>query len=175
MLRHPANSSTGVVARLAVALAFIFLTAQARAQQIAETDVGPFGNLAGTWSGSGTISVNNGSTERIRCRVNYVVGGAGTNVKQELRCASDSYKFELTSNVNYNDGYITGRWTETTRNVGGNVSGRASSTEIEGLVESSGFAANLSVQTRGDRQSVVIKPRGIDVTEVAMTLRKGGH
>ena len=67
---------------------------------------------------------------------------------------------------------ITGNWSESNRGAGGTVRGRVRGGNIEALVESSAFSAVLSVNTEGDRQSVSIRPRGIDVTEVSMTLRK---
>src|SRR4051812_16003434 len=41
----------------------------------------PFAGLAGTWSGSGTVSLSGGARERIRCRSTYQVGGEGTVVR----------------------------------------------------------------------------------------------
>jgi len=60
---------------------------------------GPFAGLNGSWSGSGTVSLADGSKERIRCRANYTVDATGSGLRQSLRCASDSYKFDLASNV----------------------------------------------------------------------------
>ncbi len=59
----------------------------------------PFTAMSGSWSGSGTITTSNGNKERIRCRAKYDVDGAGSNLDLTLRCASDSYNFELQSNV----------------------------------------------------------------------------
>ena len=33
--------------------------------------------MAGVWSGGGTVTLDDGSTERIRCRATYAVGGGG--------------------------------------------------------------------------------------------------
>ena len=60
---------------------------------------GPFAGMAGNWSGGGTITLDDGSSERIRCRATYAVGAGGNGLNQTLSCASDSYKFNLTSNV----------------------------------------------------------------------------
>src|ERR1700744_1237291 len=74
----------------AAGLAFIVTTGQGANAQPAK---GPFARLAGSWSGSGTIAASNGSRERIRCVATYAVGGGGHALAQNLRCASDSYKF----------------------------------------------------------------------------------
>ena len=55
----------------------------------------PFTNFAGSWSGSGTIAMNDGHSERIRCKAEYEVTPSGIIMHQNLRCASDSYKFDV--------------------------------------------------------------------------------
>src|SRR6478609_11679189 len=69
---------------------------------------GPFAEMAGVWSGGGNISLDSGASERIRCRATYAVSGDGTGLNQNLVCASDSYKFELKSDVLAKDGAL--RW-----------------------------------------------------------------
>src|SRR5258708_33751500 len=77
----------------------------------------PFAHLAGAWSGQGKITVQNGTSERIRCRGTYRAGESGVKLSLSLRCASDSYKFELASDITYDAGAISGSWNETTRSV----------------------------------------------------------
>src|SRR5246127_4730222 len=60
---------------------------------------GPFAGFDGSWSGTGTVALSDGTTERIRCRASYKIDGSGSGLQQTLRCASDSYKFDLSSNV----------------------------------------------------------------------------
>src|SRR5438445_10191569 len=84
----------------------------------------PFAHFAGNWTGQGKITVQNGSSERIRCRGTYRAGESGMTLSLSLRCASDSYKFELASDVTYDGGAISGSWNETTRQVNGSLSGR---------------------------------------------------
>ena len=55
----------------------------------------PFAGFDGAWSGNGTVSLSDGSTERRRCRADYKVNDTGLVLKQTLRCASDSYKFDF--------------------------------------------------------------------------------
>ena len=79
----------------------------------------PFAGFDGNWSGNGTVSLSDGSTERIRCKATYKVNGTGNGLKQSLRCASDSYKFDLSSDVVSEGDEITGNWSETSRNIFG--------------------------------------------------------
>lgn len=78
------------------------------APSIAFAQSAPFAGLAGVWSGTGSISLAGGSKERIKCRATYSVGDNGNGLQQTLRCASDSYKFELSSNVKNSGGKISG-------------------------------------------------------------------
>jgi hypothetical protein len=145
------------------------------AQRSAEASAGPFAGLSGSWSGGGTVTLANGTSERIRCRASYAVGGGGNNLQQQLRCASDSYTFQLHGNVAHSGGQISGTWSEATRNIGGNVSGRASAGHVQAIILGPAFAANLSVTTRGDRQSVSIRSEGTEVANVSISLSRGSR
>jgi hypothetical protein len=147
--------------------AALLLSAQAHAQ-----GAGPFAALPGSWSGGGTISLSNGANERIRCRAAYEVGGGGRVLQLNIRCASDSYNFDLAGNVVYQGGALTGTWSESTRGVNGTVSGRAGGSQIQAFAQGAGFSASLSLATRGNRQTVVIQPTGADVTAVSITLAR---
>jgi len=136
---------------------------------------GPFYDLAGNWSGTGNVTLASGEKERIRCRVGYEVARQGHGVRQDLRCASDSYKFDLGAEVEFTGSSITGRWTERSRHVGGTIVGSARLGFIEVLTESTGFSALLTITTRGDRQTVDISSRGREIAQVSITLRRDGH
>ena len=118
---------------------------------------GPFNGLAGVWSGAGTVTLDDGSSERIRCRATYAVGAGGSGLNQSLTCASDSYKFDLKTNVVAEGGAVTGSWSESSRGVSGSIQGRASGGNIQVEASAPGFNANISLTTRGNKQSVVIR------------------
>ena len=104
--------------------------------------------------------MTNGATERIRCKATYAVNPSGKAVQQTLRCASDSYRVEISSNVISEGSSLSGSWAEATRGVSGNISGRASAAEIVANVAGTGFTARLDMRTQGERQSVTIRPQG---------------
>jgi hypothetical protein len=118
---------------------------------------GAFSGMAGNWSGGGTVTLDDGSTERIRCRATYAVGAGGNGLNQTLTCASDSYKFNLSSNVIAQGAALSGTWSESSRNVNGSIAGRGSNGNFEVVASSPGFTANISLTTRGNKQSVVIR------------------
>ena len=132
--------------------------------------VSPFRAMAGTWSGGGMLSMANGEQQRLRCRASYDVAGRGDELNLNLRCASDAYNFDLTGNVAYRGGAISGQWSEATRNASGTIEGRANGDHIEAAARGQNFSANLSLTTRGGRQSVSIHPQGGEVREVSLAL-----
>src|SRR5437764_8383295 len=134
---------------------------------------GPFAGFEGAWTGTGTVSLSDGSTERIRCKADYKVAGTGLSLKQALHCASDSYKFDLTSDVTSQGERISGNWSETNRNIFGNLQGTAGGGQIEVFVEANGFAANLSLRTNGTKQTVQISSKG-EIRGVNITMTRGG-
>jgi hypothetical protein len=170
-LRFPRFGTGSLICLIAAALLFAASSSQSQAQAAAR----PFDGMAGTWSGTGTVTLGSGERERIRCRVTYAVGQAGTQVEQDLRCASDSYKFELQADITFANGYVTGRWNERTQRTSGTISGRASPGTIEALAETSGFAAFFTMITRGESQSVKIESKSKEITEVSITLRRTGR
>jgi hypothetical protein len=132
---------------------------------------GPFAGFDGVWSGNGTVALSDGTTERIRCKADYKVNGSGLGLKQTLRCASDSYKFDLSSDVTSQGDRISGSWSEASRNVFGNLQGTAGGGQIEVFVEASGFAANLTLRANGNRQTVQINSKG-EIRGVTITMVK---
>jgi hypothetical protein len=151
--------------QIAGALALLLFASGAEAQ-----GAGAFAALSGSWSGSGTISLSGGARESIRCRATYNVDGSGNNLRQSLLCASDSYRFELRSNVTAQGSAISGNWAETTRNVEGYLTGQVTAQNIQVQVESVGFSASLTLVTQGSRQSISIRSPGHDFTGVNVTL-----
>lgn len=121
---------------------------------------GAFSGMAGVWSGSGTVSLDNSQSERIRCRATYAVSTDGAGLNQTLTCASDSYKFDLKSNVIAKSGVLSGTWGESSRNIGGNLQGKAQGGHFDVVVSAPSFTANLSMTTTGNRQRVTIRSEG---------------
>jgi hypothetical protein len=113
---------------------------------------GPFAGLAGNWSGGGTVTLDDGSSERIRCRATYRV--VGPNMEMTLTCASDAYKFALQASVVDQGGNVSGTWTETSRNVGGSLQGRGGGGNFQVVASTAAFNARISLRTAGNKQTV---------------------
>jgi len=159
------TSQKALVAVAGLAASVLVAATPASAQSV-------FAGMHGAWSGSGTISLSDGSKERLRCRASYRVSAGDSTLQQSLRCASDSYKFELSSDVVSEGGRVSGSWSETSRGVSGSLQGRASGGRINVVADSPVFTANIVLTTTGNKQSVTITSQG-DIRQVSIAMVKG--
>ena len=134
--------------------------------------VHPFAMMAGTWSGGGMIDLTNDIHEKLRCRATYTYNQASNGLSLAIRCASDNYKFELTSNVVERNGQISGQWSETAYGVSGTISGRVNGGRISAVAKGDSFTAALAVNTNGNRQSVTITPQATYIINVQIGMGK---
>jgi hypothetical protein len=154
------------ITRYALRLTFV-LTAFAAAPASAEQS---FDNVAGSWSGGGLMKPSDGPSERVRCKVEYIVKNAGQSVKMDVRCASDAYKMDLSANIDESGTALSGNWFESQYRQGGKVSGQNVNGLIEARVEGDTITALLTVQTKGNRQTFVMDSPGAWVSHVAIDL-----
>jgi hypothetical protein len=147
--------SLAVVRRLTLAAITLFVVSVSGSASYAQS---AFAGMAGIWSGAGTVTLDDGSTERVRCRASYAVGANGSGLNQTLVCASDSYKFDLKTSVVAEAGALSGTWSEASRGVNGSLEGRGSDGSFQVTASAPGFTASISLTTRGNKQSVVIRP-----------------
>ena len=149
------------------------LVVPAGVEQGAAQGSGPFAPLAGQWSGTGSVSFSSsGARERLRCRAVYQAPDAGQTLALRLRCASDSYNFDLNGNLTRQGDAVSGQWIEFTRNITGSLSGRLSAASIQAVASAGIFSANLTLTTHGTKQQVTIRIQGTEVTEAAISLSK---
>jgi hypothetical protein len=157
----------------ALAVMMLLAASPALAQGAAQASTGPFESLRGSWTGSGVVSMKDGARERVRCKATYDVDGGGSKVSQELRCASDAYKFDMNSSVVQIGGTLSGIWSESTNRLAGKITGRATEGgQIDIRAEGDTFTALLAVKTRGDHQTVLMQSPGSKVSEVSITLNR---
>jgi hypothetical protein len=63
----------------------------------------------------------------------------------------------LSSNVEARGGAISGTWNEASRNINGSIEGRSGPGVVQVVATAPGFTANISLTTRGNKQSVTIR------------------
>ncbi len=132
---------------------------------------GPFDGLPGSWAGDGTVTYATGTQERLSCRAQYMQENPN-NLQQTLRCASDSYNFQITAQFNSANGRLSGNWAEKFLNVSGSVSGNVANGKISGELKGPSFVAQLSVTTRGTQQQVSIQAAIEHIRAVSVDMRK---
>jgi hypothetical protein len=74
-----------------------------------------------------------------------------------LTCASDAYKFNLQAAVVAAGGEVSGNWSETSQNVGGNIQGRGANGSFQLVAQSAGFSASIALRTTGTKQQIAMK------------------
>src|SRR5512135_155064 len=112
---NASRSASGFATVRRLILAVATLLAVEVSATASHAQAGPFAGMAGVWSGGGTVTLDDGSTERIRCRETAAVGDRGAGLNLGLTCASDSYKFDLRGNVVSDRGVLSGTWSESSR------------------------------------------------------------
>jgi hypothetical protein len=174
------SDTTSVTFRAAMsAFAILWFVGHAAAQS--KTTVGsaskesPFAQLAGSWSGAGTIDLANGKREPIKCRASYDVLEDQNKLQLNLHCASQSYNFDLRASAVYSAGAITGNWSESSRNAAGTLSGKVEGAGFQVVAKGQTFSANMNLVTRGDKQSVTIKSQDAqaEVQGATINLQRG--
>ncbi len=153
--KHRANKPIGTSwnRRLLIAAAVLFAAGIAGSESKAQS--GPFAPMAGSWSGGGVVTLDDGSTERIRCRAKYAP--IGPTLEMSLTCASDAYKFNLAANVKAEGSAVTGSWSEASRNISGSLQGRGGGGNFDVVASAAGFNANIGLKTSGNKQTVTIR------------------
>lgn len=132
----------------------------------------PFEKFLGVWRGSGQIVGTNGHHESIRCKAQYAEAKEGLALSQSIVCASESFKLDVTSYVEASGESVQGYWKEASRDVSGNVTGRIAGGRFDGEFSAPAFSATITLTSNGRTQAVSIQPRGGDVADVRIELRR---
>lgn len=156
--------------RWATALPLAMLLASATGPAFA---AGPFTGFPGEWTGTGDVTMSDGSRDRIKCKASYSTGPSGQALNINVNCASDSYRVNIISNVVAQGTDFSGTWRETTRQVSGDVTGRVPGAgEYQASLSGTGFGLELAATSNGKIQAITINSHGTDVQSVRISLRK---
>lgn len=130
------------------------------------------GDLAGYWSGSGSVVLSSGNTERVKCQVFYKASEGNTQIRQTMRCASTDYSINSLAELRVKGGQVTGSWEEKTYSAKGDVTGRFTGEGFTLTIQGANFTAAMHVTLSNCKQSISISPKGLDVTRVSIGLAK---
>jgi len=132
---------------------------------------GPFDSLNGSWSGAGSIKLDDGRTEGLKCKAYYSPRG-GASMGLALRCASASNKIDLRATLNSNGSRIAGSWEERTFNVNGSASGQASGNAIKLAIDAGVLSGSMNVITNGKSQTISVRTDGTGLRGVNINLSR---
>jgi hypothetical protein len=133
---------------------------------------GPFDGLSGSWSGSGSIKLDDGRTEGLKCKAYYSPRSGGAGLGLALRCASASNKIDLRASLNATGSRIAGSWEERTFNVTGNASGQAAGNAIKLAIDAGVLSGQMAVVTTGGAQTISVRTDGTGLKGVNISLRR---
>lgn len=131
-----------------------------------------FASLDGAWGGSGKVRLENGSSEKLKCK-GYYNAKSGSNLGMAINCGNASFKINMRANLTNAGGQISGTWEEREFNQSGNVSGRATPSGFT-LKFSGAITGSMSVTLTGNSQSVSISTGGPGFTGVNLEFAKNG-
>jgi hypothetical protein len=133
---------------------------------------GPFDGLAGKWTGTGLLTYADGTRERLQCTATYEQS-VSDSIKQTLLCKSDSYLFRIKAFYQSDASSLTGSWQETEMDVHGRLTGSVQDGRISGKLSGPGFEATVVVDTKGNKQTVLIDAPGQQrITQVAISVSR---
>jgi hypothetical protein len=110
--------------------------------------------LVGAWTGTGSIRLESGQSEAVKCKVYYTDRGAQVGVA--LRCASSGAKIDLRATLNSAGAKISGTWEERQFNAAGLLTGTANGSRLMLDMDGGGIKANVLVATNGANQTLTI-------------------
>ncbi len=157
-----------IVRRSCGAAALAALLALAGAAPAAQPS---FKGLAGSWSGGGTITLEGGAKEKVRCS-GSASGGANT-LSQSIRCASTSYRFVISSSLRLEGSSVRGNFSESQYGFDASVFGKATANGFRLSLRGNTVSASGSVSGSPTSQSINLSLAGTKVRRVSINLRKG--
>jgi hypothetical protein len=152
-------SSRAVFKRLASAVALASVISLS--PQLAEAQsASPWAKFLGSWRGSGEVIEGDGTREHISCRAKYSASTGGEALTQSLRCASDSYSFDIGCYLVASGSSVSGDWQEYSRKVEGHITGRVADGQFEGSIAGASFTAETTARVSGRKQTLSLRTKG---------------
>ena len=153
-----------------VSAAYLALAASAAP---AGANDGAFAALHGAWAGSGSVRLENGKTERLRCRGYYTARSGGSGLGMAIACGNASFKINMRASLSSSGSSISGTWEEREFNQTGNVTGRKTENGFN-LKFTGALSGSMSVTATGASQTVSISTGGPGFRGVNLQFAKSG-
>jgi hypothetical protein len=132
----------------------------------------PFASLVGAWGGSGSVQLENGNTERLKCRGYYNAKEAST-LGMAINCGSAAFKINMRATLTTSGSQISGTWEEREFNQTGDLTGEVTASGFS-LNFSGAISGSITVSTSGSSQTVSILTGGAGFNGVNLQFAKSG-
>lgn len=128
-----------------------------------------FAPLLGSWGGSGTYRLQDGTSEKLKCDAYYT--GSGSQLGIAVRCSGQNNKIEMRSKLSASGTALSGSWEERTYNAEGAVTGKLSDTRLS-LAITGIVTGSMTITYDKSRQNVAIATEGTPLKSVTVTLSR---
>lgn len=128
-----------------------------------------FSPLLGSWGGSGTYRLQDGTSERLKCDAYYT--GSGSQLGIAVRCSGQTNKIEMRSKLSASGASLSGNWEERTYNAEGAATGTLTEDRIK-LSISGGVSGSMTINYDRSKQNVAIATEGIPLKSVTLSLTR---
>lgn len=167
-------ASKSIVSCVAAASAAVmFATPLAAEPAVPQAPTASLDQLVGRWTGEGRLGFAENKFENVKCRVTYLRTETPGALKQNIRCASASGNIEVLSELQQDGTALSGKWTETVRNMNGELTGQITPTGFRVEIKGNDLQANMDIMARGPRQLVEIQFHSSTLVGLSLMLTKG--
>ena len=133
----------------------------------------PIMALGGRWAGMATVTPDSGPNQAYSCVGTYFPADNGAKLTQNLRCKSDSYQLDASTQLQIAAGKITGRWQDKVNNLDGIINGTVKPDGFDILLTGDFFDAKMTIARTSCQQSITIEfEGGLPVKRVSAVLKK---
>ena len=129
-------------------------------------------NFPGRWTGWGSVSLESGESEKVKCVATYFLENGQSDLRQNLRCASPSYKIDVTASLKVAGTAVTGIWQERTNQSSGPLTGKFDDSGMNVSVKGETFSATMAITTTSCKQTIKIAPKGLGIARISIDLGK---
>lgn len=136
-------------------------------------DGSPFAAFPGRWVGEGMLGLKESPPEKVKCRATYFLIEGKDEMKQNIRCATSGGGVEIQSAIENISGALTGTWRETTRNIGGELSGQVTPRGLRISVKGEDISANMEIVLRETKQVIEIQFINSSLVGLSLIMNKG--
>lgn len=151
--------------------ALLLATAMAAASPCPAAAGDAFSGFGGRWTGSGSVLMADGSREALRCRADNAASPDALHL--DVLCASDSYRVDVVADVRARGNAFSGSWQETTRGIGGEVTGTVPRAgQMQASLHTLGGGMELGATTDGRRQAIALRSQGTEIEGAEIRLRR---